>query len=162
MASEVTIYTDGAASGNPGPGGFGTVLISGKHRLEKSAGFSLTTNNRMELTAAIQGLAALKEPCRVQLFSDSQYLVESMEKGWAKRWKANNWYRNKKEKAENHDLWEEILNLCNRHTVQFVWVRGHNNHMENELCDKLASAAARLSDLPKDDGYERSLPPLTN
>jgi ribonuclease HI len=158
----VSIYTDGACIGNPGPGGYGIILVYGKHRKELSGGYRLTTNNRMELMAAIRGLASLKEPCQVQLFSDSQYLVKSMEKGWAKRWKANNWYRNKKEKAENQDLWEEILNLCNQHTVQFVWVRGHNDHMENELCDKLASAAARLSDLPKDDGYEKSSPPLTN
>jgi ribonuclease HI len=116
----------------------------------------------MELIAAIRGLEALNEPCQVQLFSDSKYLVESLEKGWAKRWKANNWYRNKKEKAENQDLWEEILNLCNQHTVQFVWVRGHNGHTENEQCDTLASEAARLSDLSNDDGYDKSPPPPRN
>lgn len=158
----VSIYTDGACIGNPGPGGYGIILVYGKHRKKLSGGYRLTTNNRMELIAAIRGLAALKEPCQVQLFSDSQYLVESMEKGWVKRWKANNWYRNKKEKAENQDLWEEILNLCNQHTVQFVWVRGHNGHTENEQCDTLAATAAHLSELPKDDGYEKSRPPLTN
>lgn len=156
----VSIYTDGACIGNPGPGGYGVILVYGKHRKQLSGGYRLTTNNRMELIAAIRGLDALKEPCHVQLFSDSQYLVESMEKGWAKRWKANNWYRNKKEKAVNQDLWEEILNLCNQHTVQFVWVRGHNSHTENEQCDTLASTAARLSDLPNDDGYEKSPPSL--
>jgi ribonuclease HI len=154
----VSIYTDGACIGNPGPGGYGIILVHGQHQKQLSGGYRFTTNNRMELIAAIRGLDALKEPCQVQLFSDSQYLVESMEKGWAKRWKANNWYRNKKEQAENIDLWEEILNLCNKHTVKFVWIRGHNGHAENEHCDKLASGAARLPDLPKDDGYEKSPP----
>ena len=156
----VSIYTDGACIPNPGPGGYGVILVYGNQRKQLSGGYRLTTNNRMELMAAIRGLDALKEPCQVQLFSDSQYLVESMDKGWVKRWKENNWYRNKKEKAENQDLWIEILNFCDQHTVQFVWVRGHNGHTENEQCDTLASAAARLSDLPKDDGYEKSRPSL--
>jgi ribonuclease HI len=158
----VLIYTDGACIGNPGPGGYGVILAYDKHRKELSGGYRLTTNNRMELMAAIQGLAALKEPCQVQLFSDSEYLVKAMEKGWARRWKANNWYRNKKEKAENQDLWEEILNLCNKHTVQFEWIRGHDGHLENERCDTLAITAARLSNLPIDREYEKYHPPQTS
>jgi ribonuclease HI len=150
----VSIYTDGACLGNPGPGGYGTILVYGEHRKELSGGYRLTTNNRMELRAAIQGLAALQEPCQVQLFSDSQYLVAAMEKGWARRWQANHWYRNKKEKAASPDLWEEILHLCQKHTVRFFWIRGHDGHPENELCDQLAFAAAHLPDLPKDEGYE--------
>jgi ribonuclease HI len=151
----VSIYTDGACLGNPGPGGFGIILVYEKKRKELSGGYRLTTNNRMELMAAIQGLAALKEPCQVHLYSDSQYLVEAMEKSWAKRWQANNWYRNKKEKAANQDLWQEILNLCQKHTVRFVWIRGHNGHPENEQCDKLAFAAAKLPELPSDENYEK-------
>ena len=151
----VSIFTDGACLGNPGPGGYGIILVDGKNRKELSGGYRLTTNNRMELTAAIQGLAALKQPCQVQLFSDSQYLVEAMEKGWAQRWQANNWYRNKKDKAANQDLWQELLNLCQKHTVRFVWIRGHDGHPENEQCDKLAVAAAHFPELPSDDGYEK-------
>ncbi len=159
---QVSIYTDGACLGNPGPGGFGVILIYGKHRRELSGGYRLTTNNRMELMAAIQGLAALTEPCQVKLFSDSQYLVEAMEKGWAQRWQANNWYRNKKEKAASPDLWQEILNLCCQHKVRFVWIRGHDGHAQNEQCDKLAFAAAHSPDLPKDEGYEKSSPNSTS
>lgn len=158
----VLIYTDGACIGNPGLGGYGVILAYDKHRKELSGGYRLTTNNRMELMAAIQGLAALKEPCQVQLFSDSEYLVKAMEKGWARRWKANNWYRNKKEKAENQDLWEEILDLCNKHTVQFEWIRGHDGHLENERCDTLAITAARLPNLPIDREYEKYHPPQTS
>jgi ribonuclease HI len=152
----VSIYTDGACLGNPGPGGYGIILVYGKNRKELSGGYRLTTNNRMELMAAIQSLAALTEPCQVQLYSDSQYLVEAMEKGWAHRWKANNWYRNKQEKAANQDLWQELLNLCQEHTVRFVWIRGHDGHPENELCDKLAFAAAHAPELPSDEGYAKS------
>jgi ribonuclease HI len=152
----VSIYTDGACLGNPGPGGYGIILVYGNNRKELSGGYRLTTNNRMELMAAIQGLAALREPCQVQLSSDSQYLVEAMEKGWAHRWQANHWYRNKKEKAANQDLWQELLNLCQKHAVRFVWIRGHDGHPENEQCDQLASAAAHVPELPSDEGYEIS------
>jgi ribonuclease HI len=150
----VTLYTDGACVGNPGPGGYGVVLLYGNHRKELSGGYRLTTNNRMELTAAIQGLAALKESCDVQLFSDSEYLVNAIEKGWARRWRANGWYRQNKRMAENRDLWEEILRLCEQHKVRFEWVRGHAGHVENERCDELAVQAARLPNLPVDKGYE--------
>lgn len=150
----VIIYTDGACIGNPGPGGYGVILIYGKHRKELSGGYRLTTNNRMELMAAIKSLTALKEPCQVEIYSDSEYLVKAIKRGWVKRWKANNWYRSNKKKAENHDLWEELLRLCDKHQVLFEWVRSHNGHLENERCDKLAVIAAQQPNLPKDIGYE--------
>jgi ribonuclease HI len=150
----VTIYTDGACIGNPGPGGYGVVLLYGDHRKELSGGYRLTTNNRMELTAAIRGLAALKEPCQVGLFSDSEYMVNAIEKGWARRWQANGWRRKDKKMAENRDLWEGLLRLCDRHRVRFEWVKGHAGHMENERCDQLALRAAQLPNLPEDKGYE--------
>lgn len=153
----VTIYTDGACSGNPGPGGYGVVLIYGKHRKELSGGFRLTTNNRMEIMAAIVGLSALKEKCRVTLYTDSQYLVDAIMKGWAKRWKANNWYRNKKEKARNIDLWDKLLPLCEQHEVEFVWIRGHNGNPNNERCDNLSVQASAQDDLPPDVGYEEQM-----
>jgi ribonuclease HI len=152
----VKLYTDGACSHNPGPGGYGVVLIYDSHRKELSEGFRLTTNNRMEILAAIAGLEALKEPCHVTLYSDSQYLVNAIEKGWALRWQANGWMRNKKEKAINPDLWERLLELCKTHKVQFEWVRGHAGHPENERCDELATTAARGSHLPADTGYEQA------
>jgi ribonuclease HI len=113
----------------------------------------------MELTAAIQGLAALKQLCQVQLFSDSEYLVNAVEKGWARRWRANGWYRQNKKMAENRDLWEELLRLCDRHQVHFVWIKAHAGHAENERCDRLALQAALLPKLPEDEGYEDSLVP---
>ncbi len=149
----VTLYTDGGCINNPGPGGYGVVLIFNSHRKELSGGFRRTTNNRMEIFAAIAGLEALKEPCRVTLFSDSQYLVYAIEKGWACKWQANGWRRNKKERAINPDLWERLLKLCEVHEVQFRWVRGHAGQSENERCDELAKAAARNQDLAADPGY---------
>ncbi len=151
---QVTIYTDGACLGNPGPGGYGAVLLYGSQRKELSGGFKLTTNNRMEITAALAALEALREPCRVTLYSDSQYLVNAMSKGWAQCWQANGWKRNKREDAVNPDLWERMLDLCRRHTVEFRWVRGHSGAKENERCDRLAGAAARNSGLPDDPGYK--------
>ncbi len=152
---QVTIYTDGACLGNPGPGGYGAVLLYGSQRKELSGGFKLTTNNRMEITAALVALEALRKPCRVTLYSDSQYLVNAMSKGWAQRWQANGWKRNKREVAVNPDLWERMLELCQHHTVDFQWVRGHSGTKENEECDRLAVAAARDSGLPDDAGYRR-------
>lgn len=153
----VKIYTDGACFQNPGPGGYGVVLQYGDHRKEISGGYRLTTNNRMELTAAIRGLAALKEPCQVNLFSDSEYLVKAIEKGWARSWQANGWVRQNKKMAENRDLWEDLLTLCDKHQVCFHWVKGHNGHLENERCDKLALLAAQLPNLPEDKGYEKKI-----
>ena len=122
----VEIHTDGACLGNPGPGGYGAVLRSGDRRREISGGYSLTTNNRMELMAAIRALQALTRPAGVVLYSDSRYVVDAMEKGWARKWQANGWRRHKGIRAVNVDLWEALLQLCAEHTVQFRWVRGHD------------------------------------
>jgi ribonuclease HI len=151
--THVTIYTDGACLGNPGPGGFGAVLLHESSRREVSGGFRRTTNNRMEMTAAIAALEALKDPCQVTLYSDSQYLVKAMSLGWAQRWRANGWKRNKRELAVNPDLWARLLDLCQYHTVEFLWVRGHSGTRENERCDRLAVAAANQPGLPVDEGY---------
>ncbi len=147
---EVTIYTDGACSGNPGPGGYGVVLLYKGHRKELSAGFKDTTNNRMEILAAIRGLECLREKCRVTLYTDSQYLVNAIEKNWAKKWRANGWMRNKKEPALNADLWARLLKLCEFHQLKFVWVRGHAGNPENERCDQLAVEALKQPGLPPD------------
>ena len=141
----VDIFTDGACSGNPGPGGYGVILRYGTTEKELSGGEAVTTNNRMELLGAISGLRALKEPCSVTLYSDSQYMINGMTKGWAKKWRANGWMRNKTEKALNPELWDELLTLCDYHQVQFVWIRGHAGHPENERCDRLAVAAAQAA-----------------
>ena len=138
---QVTIYTDGACSGNPGKGGYGAVLMYGDHRKELSQGYKTTTNNRMELRAAIAALSCLKRPCKVTLYSDSKYLVDAIEKGWATRWQKNNWMRNKSEPALNPDLWQSLLDLLSTHDVTFRWVKGHNNNKENERCDLLARQA---------------------
>jgi ribonuclease HI len=153
---QVQVYTDGGCSPtNPGPGGYGVVLIFGEHRRELSGGYRLTTNNRMELTAAIRGLQVLKEPCDVALFSDSQYVVNGITKGWARKWRSNGWRLSDKRPAENVDLWQQLLELCEKHTVRFEWIRGHNGHAENECCDRLAGLAARQSGLPVDVVYEK-------
>lgn len=150
---QVIIYTDGACTGNPGAGGYGAVLIYNQHRKEISGGYRLTTNNRMEMMAAIAALNSLKHKCAVTLHSDSKYLVDAIELGWAKKWQANGWKRNKKEKAKNPDLWQQLLDLCQYHRVKFVWVKGHAGIPENELCDRLAVAAAGQPNLPPDTGY---------
>lgn len=134
----VTIYTDGACSGNPGPGGWGAILMYGPHSRELSGGEAATTNNRMELTAVIEGLSALKEPCDVTLTSDSKYVLDAIEKGWARSWKRNGWRKADKKPALNADLWDRLLTLLDIHTVRLVWVRGHQGHPENERCDQLA------------------------
>jgi ribonuclease HI len=154
---KVTIYTDGGCIGNPGPGGYGVVMLCEGHRKELSGGFRLTTNNRMETLAAIVALESLTTPCEVTLYSDSKYLVDAMMQGWAARWRANGWYRNKKEKALNPDLWERLLELSKRHEVEFVWVKGHAGNKENERCDVLCKMAAYQSDLPVDLNYEKNL-----
>ncbi len=150
----VTIYTDGACIGNPGPGGYGTILMYKGRRRELSKGYRLTTNNRMEILAAIVGLEALTEKSRVTIYTDSQYLSNAVEKGWARKWKANGWKRNKKEKALNPDLWERLLHLCDFHEVDFKWVRGHAGNSENERCDQLATGASHQSTLMVDEEYE--------
>jgi ribonuclease HI len=144
------MYTDGACSGNPGPGGYGVILISGGYEKRLSAGYSSTTNNRMELRAVIAGLTALKRSCDVTIYSDSKYIVDAVELGWAKRWKRNGWYRNKKDKALNTDLWDLLLEQLDRHKVRFRWVKGHAGNKENEICDKLAVEAASGENLLDD------------
>ena len=150
----VTIYTDGACSGNPGPGGYGAVLRSGGHSKELSAGFRKTTNNRMELLAVISGLEILKAPSRVRIYSDSRYIVDAVNKGWARRWRANGWKRNKKERAINPDLWSRLLDLMEVHDTEFRWVKGHAGNAGNERADALAVAASNTDDLAIDEGYE--------
>lgn len=192
----IELFTDGACLGNPGPGGFGVVLVGyavrgdvgteaslqrertvdasarratpvessprREARVESSSrrelwgGFRRTTNNRMEVFAAIAGLRALERPARGVLYSDSRYLVDAIEKGWARAWRARNWMRTRTEPAKNGDLWKELLELLEPHEIRFRWVRGHAGHVENERCDRLANAAARARDLPEDAGYERS------
>ncbi len=139
---QVEIFTDGACKGNPGPGGWGAILRYKSTEKEISGGEANTTNNRMELTAVISALKLLKEPCHVTLYSDSQYICNALTQGWAKKWQANNWMRNKKEKALNPELWEELLALCDKHQIDIIWVKGHAGHPENERCDRLAVAAA--------------------
>ena len=134
----VTLYTDGACSGNPGPGGWGAILMFGEHKKELSGGEQKTTNNRMELTAVIKGLEALKEPCAVDLYSDSKYVIDALEKGWARGWKARGWVKSDKKPALNPDLWERLLELCETHTVNLHWVKGHAENEFNNRCDELA------------------------
>ncbi|MEG1777541.1 MAG: ribonuclease HI [Angelakisella sp.] len=134
----VELFTDGACSGNPGPGGWGAILRFGGHEKELSGGERDTTNNRMELTAAIVGLEALKEPCRVIITSDSKYLIDSVQKGWLYGWQKKGWRRGKNEPVLNVDLWQRLLPQLGRHSVEFVWVHGHMGHEENERCDRLA------------------------
>lgn len=154
MMDIVQIYTDGACKGNPGPGGYGVVLISGEQKKELSGGFLKTTNNRMELLACIEGLRSLKRPCSVVLTSDSKYVVNAMVKGWAKRWRSNGWKLSPSKSAKNPDLWSDLLDLCEKHDVQFEWVKGHSEHPENERCDALAVAASNGKALPADLAYE--------
>ena len=154
QAQKIIIYTDGACTGNPGAGGYGAVLIDGAERKEISGGYQLTTNNRMEMMGAIAALKSLSTKSKVILHSDSKYIVDAIKQGWAKRWQANGWKRNKKEKAKNPDLWQELLDLCQKHDVEFVWVKGHAGIAENERCDRLAVAAAQQPNLPLDKGYE--------
>lgn len=150
----IRIYSDGACRGNPGPGGYGVVLLYGEHRKELAGGFRRTTNNRMELLAAIVGLEALKEPCDVTLISDSEYVVNAMTQGWPVRWRMNGWRRGKQGPALNPDLWERLLKLCEKHKVEFEWVRGHAGDKENERCDWLATQAADAPGLSIDSIYE--------
>lgn len=153
---EIKIYTDGACSGNPGPGGYGAILVYGDKRRELSGGFRSTTNNRMEMMAAIVALEALKTPCQVTLYSDSKYLVDSVSKGWAKGWRKNGWRKSNKERAANVDLWERLLALLEKHPTKLLWVEGHAGHPENERCDELAVNAAQESELPEDEGFNNS------
>ncbi len=139
----VDIYTDGACSGNPGPGGWAAILSYGSLEKELSGGEARTTNNRMELTAAIEALKALNKPCEVDLYSDSKYLIDALEKGWVYGWRKNNWIKKDKKPALNPDLWEALLELLARHTVRLHWVKGHAANGKNNRCDQLAVAESR-------------------
>jgi ribonuclease HI len=157
-SEQVVIFTDGSANPNTGAGGYGVILKYKDKVKELSGGFRKTTNNRMEIIACIEGLRALKKKSDVVVFSDSQYVVNSISKGWAKKWQAQNWMRNNKEKAENIDLWAQLLELCNQHNVEFRWVKGHNGTKENERCDQLALEATQKRNLPADEGFENPRP----
>jgi ribonuclease HI len=149
MEGEITIYTDGAARGNPGPGGYGVVLISGRHRLEKSEGYKLTTNNRMELLAVIAGLEALKiAGSNVAVYTDSKYVSDAVNKGWVLQWESK-FFKKKK----NSDLWIRFLIIYRKHNVRFIWIKGHASIPENEKCDQLAVGASKKSGLLEDMGY---------
>ncbi|HIK37757.1 MAG: ribonuclease HI [Geminocystis sp.] len=154
---QVEIYTDGSCLNNPGKGGYAAILIYGSHRKEIYGGYRYTTNNRMEIMAVIQGLKALKRPCRVNLYTDSQYVVNAMTKGWVEKWQKNNWRRSAHEKAKNVDLWQELLRVSKPHHVNYIWVRGHAGHPENERCDYLAHQAAMGSNLAEDEGLEEDI-----
>lgn len=156
MRGKIIIYTDGAARGNPGPGGYGVVLMSGKHRKEISEGFVLTTNNRMELLAVIKGLEALKiENSEVTVYTDSKYVSDAVEKGWVFSWESK-----KFKKKKNPDLWIRFLKVYRRHKVKFIWVKGHANIPENERCDALAVEASHANKLKEDTGYIKESPDL--
>jgi ribonuclease HI len=149
MQGEITIYTDGAARGNPGPGGYGVVLISGRHRLEKSEGYRLTTNNRMELLAVITGLEALKiAGSNVAVYTDSKYVSDAVSKGWVFQWESKAF-----KKKKNSDLWVKFLKIYRKHNVRFIWIKGHASIPENEKCDQLAVEASKKSSLLEDKGY---------
>jgi ribonuclease HI len=152
---QVTVYTDGGCFGNPGPGGYAAVLVSEGRRKVLTGGRRLTTNNRMEILAAIAALEALKNRCRVTVRSDSKYLVDAVQLGWAAKWRSKGWMRNKKERAENADLWVRLLELTAGHEVTFEWVRGHAGNPENEFCDRAAAEALQAAELPADEPYEQ-------
>jgi len=149
---KITIYTDGASRGNPGPGGYGAVLLAGKHRKELSEGFRLTTNNRMELLAVIVALEALNnEGSDITVYSDSSYVVDAVEKGWVFSWEKKGF-----KKKKNPDLWKRFIKIYRKHQVKLVWIKGHANIRENERCDFLAVEASKQGDLKIDEGYEKS------
>ncbi|GFM32672.1 ribonuclease H [Desulfovibrio subterraneus] len=151
---QVQIFTDGSCLGNPGPGGWGTILRCNGTEKELSGGFSLTTNNRMEILAVLEGLSALTEECKVDLYTDSQYVRNAVEKKWLVNWQKNGWKTAGKQPVKNRDLWERLVPMLKKHTVQFHWVRGHSGHPENERCDVLARTEAGRKGQPADPGHE--------
>ncbi len=151
---DIVIYTDGGCINNPGPGGYGVVIIEKSKRKELSGGFRLTTNNRMELMACIIGLSDIANKSEITLYSDSQYVVNGIAKGWAKNWRSKGWIKSNGQAAVNPDLREKLLNLCNFHNVQFIWVKGHAGNEGNERCDALATQEAAKQGLPTDQGYK--------
>ena len=150
----VIIHTDGGCKGNPGPGGYGAVLVSGRHRMELSGGYRRTTNNRMELRAAIAALEALKEPCEIELHSDSKYLVDAISKNWVEGWKKRGWKTAAKQPVKNQDLWQSLTTAMAPHKIDLRWVKGHAGHQENERCDELANLAVLQKNLQEDTGFE--------
>jgi len=162
MSDIVRIFTDGASSGNPGPGGYGTILLYNGHRKELSGGFRKTTNNRMELKAVIEGLSALKRICKVIVYSDSKYIIDPIKKGWIYNWHDKNWKRKPNKTVLNADLWTQLYELINKHEVDFEWIRGHNGNIENEKCDEIATTAYKQSNLPPDIFYESNSNELPN
>lgn len=154
MANDVQIFTDGACLGNPGPGGWGAILASGEQNQELSGGFRLTTNNRMEILAVIEALQTLTQPAVVEVWTDSQYVRNAIEKRWLAGWQRNGWRTADKKPVKNRDLWERLAPLLGTHQVRFHWVRGHAGHPQNERCDVLAKAAAMRRGLPPDEGYQ--------
>lgn len=149
----IIMYTDGACLGNPGSGGYGTILMYEGKIKELSGGFSITTNNRMEILAVIKGLEALKQPCNVVVYSDSKYVVDAINLKWLDSWKKKNWRKSNRELVQNPDLWKRLDALMQVHKVQFIWVKGHDGNPENERCDKLARAAAQRDNLRPDEMY---------
>jgi ribonuclease HI len=150
---KVIIHTDGACKGNPGPGAYGAVLVCGKHRKEISAGYRLTTNNRMELRAAIKALEMLSEPCEVELHSDSKYLVQAVSEKWLDGWQRRGWVTSNKQPVKNRDLWQELIAAMAPHKIHWRWVKGHAGHKENERCDQLANEAVAAGGVEVDDGF---------
>jgi ribonuclease HI len=154
VVRRVSIHTDGSCLGNPGPGGYAAILEYQGQEKELTGGFRRTTNNRMEILAVIAGLEALTERCSVTVYSDSRYVVDAIEKGWARKWRANGWMRNKRDAAVNPDLWDKLLKSLEKHDVDLKWVRGHAGNAGNTRADRLAVAAAKGASLPRDEGYE--------
>lgn len=153
MQHKVTIYIDGSSRGNPGPGGYGAVLIAGQHKKELSGGFAKTTNNRMELMGAIVALEALKKPCAVELISDSKYVIDAMRLSWIHGWKKRGWSRGPNKPLKNAELWRRLDKAAAPHTMTWSWVKGHAGNPMNERCDKLAFGSAEGGNLPEDEGF---------
>jgi len=152
----VTVYTDGSCLGNPGPGGYGALLVFGDHRKTLAEGFKHTTNNRMELLAPVEALNALSQACEVNIYTDSQYVKNGINQ-WINNWKRNNWMTSAKKPVKNVDLWKKLDAACSRHKVKWHWVKGHSGHPENDLVDELARDAAQSTNLKDDTGFEASL-----
>jgi len=151
---QISLYSDGACSGNPGPGGYGAVFVYGEHRKSLSKGYRHTTNNRMELLGVIEPLESLKEPCEVLVTTDSQYVANAINKGWIKGWIKNGWKTAGKKSVKNKDLWVRFVKMMNKHSLTIEWVRGHDGHAENEECDQLAVEAREGKNLKEDKGYD--------
>jgi ribonuclease HI len=154
MIKQVTLYSDGACSGNPGPGGFGSILVYGPHRQELAKGYKHTTNNRMELLGVIEPMEILTEPCKVHAITDSQYVANAVNKGWIQNWVKKGWKTAARKPVKNQDLWNRLIKMMDKHSLTIEWVRGHDGHAENERCDKIAVAARESTDLVEDSGYD--------